>query len=254
MTDHSAINAPLILGMRVDPTSYVAATDLISGWAARHEHRYVCVANVHMVMESYDSAEFRQIVNNADLVTPDGMPLVWMLRRLGYLHQERVYGPQLMLHLLSEAEDKGLRVGFYGASKKTLQKMLIMLRKRFPALHVVYAYSPPFRSLSREEEDEVLQEMRIAAVQLLFVALGCPRQERWMARHTASVPSVMVGVGAAFDFIAGQKPQAPAWMQRLGLEWAFRLLTEPRRLWRRYLYNNPRFLLLAAKQLLGRNT
>lgn len=209
------------------------------------------MANVHMAMEAYDSREFRRIVNSADLVTPDGMPLVWMLRKLGVSDQQRVYGPALMDRVCEVASRQGVPVGLYGGQRETLESLVKSMRSRFPKLRIAYAYSPPFRPLSDEEDERVVQEINNSGARILFVGLGCPKQERWMAEHKGRVQAVMLGVGAAFDFHAGKVPQAPGWMQRMGLEWLFRLATEPRRLWRRYAKHNPRFVVLALMQLLG---
>jgi len=241
----------LILGMRVDATSYVDATRRVLEWAAQGNSRYVCVANVHMTMESYDAVDFRHIVNSADLVTPDGMPLVWMLRRLGVPEQERVAGPELLLRVCEAAAQQGIPVGFYGSTDETLLALTQGLLKKFSNLEIAYNYSPPFRPLSAEEDEQIVQEINRSGTRILFVGLGCPKQERWMAEHRGRVQAVMLGVGAAFDFHAGKVPQAPVWMQRMGLEWLFRLATEPRRLWRRYAKHNPRFIMLALMQLLG---
>jgi N-acetylglucosaminyldiphosphoundecaprenol N-acetyl-beta-D-mannosaminyltransferase len=239
-----------ILGMRVDATSYPAAQEQIMNWARAGESGYICVANVHMTMEAYDQPDFRVMVNAANLVVPDGVPLVWMMRRLGFPQQERVYGPDLTLRILEAAAQEGIPVGFYGSTSPTLERLLENLRRRFPALQVAYRCSPPFRPLTPEEDEAVVREMNASGIRVLFVGLGCPKQERWMAAHKGRVQAVMMGVGAAFDFLAALKPQAPRWMQRAGLEWLFRLLSEPRRLWRRYFYHNPRFAVLALSQLL----
>lgn len=239
-----------ILGMRVDATSYARATEQIMRWAEVEESRYVCVANVHMVMEAYDDPGFRAIVNSADLVTPDGMPLVWVLRRMGFPTQQRVYGPTLTLWVAREAARRGIPVGFYGGHPEVAQGISENLRAKFPGLQVSYCYSPPFRPLTPQEDEQVVQAINEAGVRILFVGLGCPKQERWMAQHKDRIRAVMIGVGAAFDFHAGRVRQAPPWLQERGLEWLFRLLMEPRRLWRRYLWHNPRFVALVARQLL----
>jgi N-acetylglucosaminyldiphosphoundecaprenol N-acetyl-beta-D-mannosaminyltransferase len=202
-------------------------------------------------MEAYDSAEFREIMNSADLVTPDGMPLVWALRLLGARHATRVYGPDLMLHILEAAAREGLPVGFYGADPRTLGMLTENVRRRVPALRIAYAFSPPFCPLEREEDESIVREIEASGARILFVGLSTPKQERWMAAHRGRVDAVMLGVGAGFDFLAGTKPQAPRWMMRAGLEWLFRLLTEPRRLWRRYLRHNPRFAVCFALQAAG---
>ncbi len=238
-----------ILGVRVDPTSYAAATAQVEMWAQNAESRYVCAANVHMVMEAYDSPSFKDIVNSADLVTPDGMPLVWSLWRLGHPEQERVYGPDLALHLLEMAAQKKIAVGFYGGSKNASQRLRDFLEKRFPPLDIRYFHDPPFRALTVQEDEAIIHDINASGCRILFVGLGCPKQERWMAVHRSKIQAVMIGVGAAFDFFAGVKRQSPAWMQSLGLEWLFRLIQEPRRLWRRYLYHNPRFAILIMRQI-----
>ena len=241
-----------VLGMRLDATSYDDATQRVLEWARVGEPRYVCAANVHMVMECHDSGDFRRVVNGAGLVTPDGVPLVWTLRRLGVEDQGRVYGPTLMLHVCAAAAQAGVPVGLYGAQPDVLETLQRNLTGRFPDLKVAYAYSPPFRPLTPEEDEEITGAIRGSGARILFVGLGCPRQERWMAEHRARLPLVMLGVGAAFDFHAGNVRQAPPWLQTAGLEWLFRLTMEPKRLWRRYLKHNPRFIYLTVRQLWGK--
>jgi len=237
--------------MRVDATSYDQARRQIIAWAQAGESRCICVGNVHMTMESYDAGDFRKIVNSADLVTPDGMPLVWLLRRLGVTHQERVAGAELLPRICEEAAHRGISVGFYGTTPETLAALICHLGERFPGLKVAYAKSPAFRPLSAKEDEAIVKQINNSGCRILFVGLGCPKQERWMAGHKGRVKAVMLGVGAAFDFHAGKVRRAPAWMQRLGLEWAFRFATEPRRLWKRYLKHNPRFVWHIARQVLN---
>ena len=246
----SGLESRVIVGTRVDATSYPDAAARIIRWAEAGESRYVCVCTVHMVMEGYDDPSFQAIVNSADLVTPDGMPLVWGLRLLGIPSATRVYGPALTPIVCEYAARRGVPVGFYGGTPDVLEELRKRLTARFPGLQIPYAFSPPFRPPTPEEEQRTIEEIHAAGVRIVFVGLGCPKQERWMARHRGRLQAVMVGVGAAFDFIAGRKRQAPPWMQQAGLEWAFRLATEPRRLWRRYLYHNPRFVTLFGLQLL----
>jgi N-acetylglucosaminyldiphosphoundecaprenol N-acetyl-beta-D-mannosaminyltransferase len=239
-----------ILGVRVDCTSYPETVERIVTMGSSASHGYVCVGNVHMVMEAFDDPIFRQIVNNSVIVTPDGMPLVWGLRLLGSKCAQRVYGPTLTLVICEKAAENNLPVGFYGGTPEVIAQMTKNLKTKFPSLNIAYAYSPPFHELSEEEDRHIVTSIIASGVRILFVGLGCPKQERWMAQHVNFIPGVLVGVGAAFDFIAGSKPQAPPWLQNLGMEWFFRLVTEPKRLWKRYLYHNPRFVLLFAKQLL----
>jgi N-acetylglucosaminyldiphosphoundecaprenol N-acetyl-beta-D-mannosaminyltransferase len=240
-----------VLGVPIDLASYQGSTNKIIQWAKKHQSQYVCAANVHVVMEAYDHNEFRGNLLSSDMITPDGMPLVWMLRLKGARGQKRIYGPTLMLHVLKMAEKENVPVGFYGATEQTLENLLLRISKQYPNLHVLYANSPPFRSLDKQESAKITEEIVGSGVSILFVGLGCPKQETWMAEHKGKIPAVMLGVGAAFDFHAGVKRQAPAWIQLFGFEWLFRLMQEPNRLWRRYLYNNPRFLFWAIMDLLG---
>jgi N-acetylglucosaminyldiphosphoundecaprenol N-acetyl-beta-D-mannosaminyltransferase len=235
----------------VSLTDYAQASSTILGWANKNTSQYVCAANVHMVMEAWDDLEFREVVNAADMVTPDGMPLVWMLRLKGRKEQQRVYGPNLMLHVLEMAAKEEIPVGFYGGRPDVLERLIERMQERFPGLNVAYAYSPPFRVLTRVEDKQICQAIQKSGLRILFVGLGCPKQERWMADHQERISAVMLGVGAAFDFHAGVISQAPYWIQSLGMEWAYRFLQEPRRLWRRYLIQNPRFVALALADLLG---
>lgn len=240
-----------VLGTPLNITSYQDSTTQIIGWAKKSQSRYICIANVHVLMEAYDTPAFHKAINHADLATPDGMPLVWMLRLKGVKKQTRVYGPLLMLYVLERAEKEHIPVGFYGSDETTLNKLVSNMRNRFPSLLVTYTFNPPFRKLEDREDTEIIKAIKGSKTRILFVGLGCPKQELWMAEHKEKLSTVMLGVGAAFDFHAGNKPQAPIWMQTIGMEWLFRLFHEPRRLAKRYLYNNPRFILLALMELLG---
>lgn len=240
-----------ILGMRVDPTSYQAVCESVKNWQAEGSSRYICVSNVHMTMEAFDNPGYQQIINQSDLVTPDGMPLVWMLRRLGYPDQERVYGPILTEKLLDMAAQEHIPVGFFGSTGEVVSQLVKTVRKSYPEIEIVYTYSPPFKEPTQEEDSAIVEQISNSGARILFVGLGCPKQEKWMNEHQGKILAVMLGVGAAFDFIAGIKPQAPLWIQKIGFEWLFRLVSEPRRLWKRYFYHNPRFLFFATKQLIN---
>jgi N-acetylglucosaminyldiphosphoundecaprenol N-acetyl-beta-D-mannosaminyltransferase len=244
------VEARRILGMRVDATSYAHAAQEILRWARRGESKYVCVATVNNVIEAHDDPDYRAIMEAADLVTPDGMPLVWGLRLLGVATATRVYGPDLTPVVCQLAAAVGVPVGFYGGDQDVLEELTARLRKGLPALKIAYRASPPFRPVTPEEERRTVEDLERSGARILFVGLGTPKQERWMAAHKHKVHAVMLGVGAAFDFLAGSKRQAPRLVQRLGLEWLYRLVHEPRRLWRRYLYRNPRFVALFGAQLL----
>jgi len=245
----SAVETRRVLGMRVDATSYEHAATEILGWASSGESRYVCIATVNNVIEAHDNPAYQRVMEHADLVTPDGMPLVWGLGLLGVRGATRVYGPDLTPILCERAAAAGIPVGFYGSTPEVLADLTTNLARRCPDLQVGYTYSPPFRPQTPDEDAVVRERIAQSGVRLLFVGLGTPKQELWMAAN-GDVRTVMVGVGAAFDFIAGHKRQAPNLLQDLGLEWLFRLFNEPRRLWRRYLYRNPRFVVLFAAQLL----
>lgn len=246
----TGVAARRILGVRIDATSYVHAAQEILRWAHTGEARYVCVATVNNVIEAYDDPDYGAIMEAADLVTPDGMPLVWGLRLLGVAEATRVYGPDLTPIVCQLAAEQGVPVGFYGGTQDVLEQLTAELGRRFPGLLVSYRVSPPFGLLTPDEERRTLEELDRSGARILFVGLGTPKQERWMAANRHEVNAVMLGVGAAFDFLAGRRRQAPRLVQRLGLEWLHRLVHEPRRLWRRYLYRNPRFVVLFAAQLL----
>jgi len=241
-----------ILGVGISAINMDIALETIEDWIAHHDPHYVCVTGVHGVMESQRDEHLRRIHNQAGLVTPDGMPLVWLSRLKGHRHVDRVYGPDLMVALCERSGVRRYRHFFYGGAEGVPEQLVANLRRRFPELQVAGAHSPPFRPLTPEEDEQAVQMINQAAPDIVWVGLSTPKQERWMAAHVGRVEApVFIGVGAAFDFLAGRKRQAPRWMQRNGLEWLFRLLTEPRRLWRRYLVNNPLFVLLVLAQALG---
>lgn len=244
------MEAEHILGMRVDAVSYDGALRRILSWARIGGHRYVCAANVHMAMTSVDDPGFRDVVNAADMVVADGMPLVWMLRLMGLGYATRVRGPTLMLLTCEEAAKRGIPVGFFGGTRELVDGATLALHQKLPGLEIAYAHAPPFRALTSEEDATVVREICESGTGVLFVGLGCPKQERWMAAHRDQLPVVQIGVGAAFAFAAGSIREAPRILQNAGLEWTFRLAVEPRRLWKRYLLTNPRFLALAMLQLL----
>ncbi len=204
-----------------------------------------------MIMETFDSAAFRRVVNEADLVTPDGRPLVWALKALGVKGASQVRGADLVLHVAEQSAREGVPIRLYGGTRESLVDLVRFLESRFPGIEVVCSISPPFRPLTAEEGEAVRREILASGARILLVGIGCPRQEKWMAMHKGLVPAVMLGVGAAFDFLAGRKLQAPRWMQAAGLEWVFRFMMDPRRLWRRYARNNPRFIWLFLLQWLG---
>jgi N-acetylglucosaminyldiphosphoundecaprenol N-acetyl-beta-D-mannosaminyltransferase len=240
-----------ILGVKVDALTLTGAVDTMADWISRREPNYVCVTGVHGVMESQRDPDLRGIHNQAGMVTPDGMPLVWLSRLRGKRDVERVYGPDLMLEAFARSEHTGWRHFLYGGSPETLARLTTALAERFPRARVVGSHSPPFRPMTAAEEKDLAETLGDLRPDIVWVGLGTPKQEGWMAAHVhrLQVP-VLVGVGAAFDFHAGVKSQAPRCLQRAGLEWLFRLATEPRRLGARYLRNNPAFVWLTAREAL----
>jgi len=241
-----------VLTTRVLPVAVDEAGSVVTAWAADAEARVVCAANVHMVMEAWDDGVFAAALNGADLTVCDGRPLVWACRLQGVRDARQTRGLDLMNEVCARAARRGLPVGLYGASPAVVQAVRQRLCTSHPELQVSYCWSPPYRELSPAEDDAAVQAIREAGVRLLFVSLGCPRQERWMFAHRDRLPCVALGVGAAFDMLAGVVPVAPRWMQTLGLEWALRLVKEPRRLWRRYALHNGRFVVLVGRAWLAR--
>ncbi|WP_296750628.1 WecB/TagA/CpsF family glycosyltransferase [Thiobacillus sp.] len=240
-----------VLGAQIDALSWDAAMARLLGWAHARESRYVTICNVHVVVSASRDAGYRGIINGSDMATPDGAPVAWMLRRQGFAGQPRISGPDLMWALCGRAAAENLPVYCYGSSEATLGLLEERLRAAFPALRLTME-APPFRTLTPEEDAAAMERINTSDAGIVFVGLGCPKQERWMAEHRGRVNAVMIGVGAAFDFHAGTVQRAPAWMRDNGLEWLHRLLSEPGRLWKRYLVTNTLFILGAARQLLGK--
>lgn len=241
-----------VLGVGVSATTMARAVATIEHWISQRTPHYVCVTGVHGVMESQRDPTLRRIHNAAGLVTPDGMPLVWVSHCRGHHYVERVYGPDLMLAVCAHSVAPHYRHYLYGGAEGVPELLSNRLQQRFPGIQIVGTHSPPFRPLTPTEDAALVQRINATQPDIVWVGLSTPKQERWMAAHVGRLTApVLIGVGAAFDFHAGLKPQAPRWMQRNGLEWLFRLATEPRRLWRRYLINNPLFVVLVIQQALG---
>jgi len=239
-----------ILGVNVVASSYDEVTEQTLLWANMGESRTLVFANVHVIMEAFDDAAYHGCLSRADMINPDGVPLVWALKLMGLKHASRVYGPDCTIAMLKKAAANNVPVGFYGGSPDVLDALQNIVCRDYPNLTISFAMSPPFRKLTDEEDAAVVQQITESGARILFVGLGCPKQEKWMIEHAGRIPAVMFGVGAAFDFIAGRKLQAPRWMMRNGLEWIFRFCIEPRRLARRYLKHNPRFVFLFARQMI----
>jgi N-acetylglucosaminyldiphosphoundecaprenol N-acetyl-beta-D-mannosaminyltransferase len=209
----------------------------------------VCVANVHMVMEAHRDPSFANVLQRADLVTPDGMPLVWMMRRLGKPEQDRMAGLDILMALCETAEADGTSIYLLGSTDEVLTEIISRMRQSYPRLHIAGFESPPFRPLSQEEDDAIVDRINSSSAGFVFVALGCPKQERWMSDRQGRVQAVMIGLGGAFPVYAGVHKRAPRWIREAGWEWAYRLIQEPRRLWRRYWETNLPFISLAFRQL-----
>lgn len=239
-----------VLGVQIDVLDWAAAITRLMEWGRTRESRYVAICNAHVVVTASRDDVYRQVIDNADMATPDGAPVAWMLRRIGFTGQPRISGPDLMLALCQRCAAEGLPVYFYGSTEETLSALNKRLREAFPSLRVAGMESPPFRKLNADEDAAAVKRINASGAAIVFVGLGCPKQEHWMAEHRGKVSAVMIGVGAAFDFHAGMVKRAPKWMQDAGLEWLHRLASEPRRLWKRYLVTNTLFLIGAAKQLL----
>lgn len=232
-----------VLGVGVSAINIGQALDTIDAWIARREQHYVCVTGVHGVMESQRDEHLRHIHNAAGLVTPDGMPLVWLSRLRGFRNVDRVYGPDLMLAACDRSIARGHSHFFYGGGDGVADRLAERLSARYPGLRVAGTYTPPFRALTSDEDQSVVQRLNDARPDIVWVGLSTPKQERWMFSHVGLLQApVLIGVGAAFDFHAGLKRQAPHWIQKSGFEWMFRMLSEPRRLGPRYLANNPAFV------------
>lgn len=227
--------------------SYQNFIDEIFNLAAQKGSSYVCFANVHMVVEAYNDPLFSSVVKNADIVTPDGQPVAVFLQRFKKIDQVRVAGLDIFPDLLREAESRKKSVYFYGGTDEVLEKIVDRARKEFPEIKISGSYSPPFRKLSEEEDAEIVRKINETKPDLVFVALGCPKQEQWMARHKQQVKGCMLGIGHAFKVYAGISKRSPRWMQRLSLEWLYRLFQEPGRLWKRYFVTNTFFLWLVFK-------
>jgi N-acetylglucosaminyldiphosphoundecaprenol N-acetyl-beta-D-mannosaminyltransferase len=239
-----------VLGVPLALTDYERTMDWMDATIARRGKGYICVAATHTVVATQDDPGLKAAVMGASLVVPDGQPVVWAMNALGHDLSSRVYGPDLMAKFCERSALTGARMFLYGGRNQgALVQLALNLRRRFAGLQIVGGYSPPFRALSEEEIDAVVAEINHARPDVVWVGIGVPKQEKWMAtlRDRIDAP-VLVGVGAAFDFHAGLVPQAPSWMQSAGLEWLYRLGQEPRRLWKRYLTNNPRFVFGFARQ------
>lgn len=206
--------------------------------------KYICVSNVHTTVMSYENEEYRKIQNSAAMALPDGAPLSSYSRRKGYKQAQRVTGPDLMLELFAISKEKGYRHYFYGATEETLQSMKEVLERDYPGIQIAGMYAPPFRALTPQEDAQIVAKINESRPDFIWIGLGAPKQEEWMYQHMGQLQGVLIGVGAGFDYLAGYIKRAPRWMQRMSLEWLYRLLQDPKRLWRRYFTSNVKFMCL----------
>ena len=256
MPQNAPVTAPRqtlpVLGAAIDVTTAVQAVQRIKAWADAQQSRVVCICNAHSLVTTTTDPAFCAAIAGADMATPDGAPIAWMLRQLGAPRQQRVCGPDLMLDYCAQAALHGESIYLYGSTEATLDALQRQLLARWPHLQIAGAESPPFRALTADEDAAAVDRINASGAGTVWVSLGCPKQELWMAAHRGRIHAVMIGVGAAFDFHAGTVRRAPLWMRNRGLEWLHRLASEPGRLWKRYLVTNSVFILLSARQLLQR--
>lgn len=236
-----------VAGSPIDVCSHETASQMIEYLANEKISSYICICNAHSIVTARRDSVFQQVVSKADFSTPDGWPVAWMMRHLGHPQQQRVDGPDLLIRCIERNES--LSYFFFGGSKSTLEILVQQITKRYPNAKIAGWLSPPFRELSATEDEDIVDTINKSGADVVWVGLGCPKQEKWMHDHRGRINGVMVGVGAAFDYHAGTLKRAPKWMQRSGFEWLYRLASEPRRLWKRYLVTNTLFVLYSTAQL-----
>jgi len=239
----------VVLDAFIDSMDWTQVLAKTGSWAQAHQSRYMCFCNVHSIVTAKFKKDAGAAIRGADLVLPDGMPIAWALRLLGFRKQGRIDGPTFMWRLCQELQDTGNSIFLYGNQQSTLDTLCSNLAAEFPNLSIAGVISPPFRQLTPDEDDAIVEAINASGATVLLVSLGCPKQELWMARHHGRISALMVGVGAAFDYHAGTVKRARAWMQATGLEWLYRLVQEPTRLWRRYLVTNTVFITYLTMQL-----
>jgi N-acetylglucosaminyldiphosphoundecaprenol N-acetyl-beta-D-mannosaminyltransferase len=251
-SSQESVSSFSVLGVRIEAVQIRDVIGCLETWIReKSKSRFVAVCNVHMVMEAHRDHRFMEILNSSGLTVPDGKPLTWLGRHSGFKLNRRVYGPDLFQDFFLVTRDRSYRHYFYGGHQDVTARMIERLRQRIPEIEVAGYYSPPYRTLTEEEDRRVVEQINQSHPDIVWVGLGCPKQEHWMYEHRDSLKApVMVGVGQAFNIVAGTLKQAPTWMREHGLEWLFRLLLEPRRLWKRYLVYNTMFVYYVAIELL----
>lgn len=233
-----------ILKTNINVTNMSDTIKYIGGHLDDLRGKYICVSNVHTTVMSYENEEYRKIQNGAAMALPDGAPLSSYSRRKGYKQAQRVTGPDLMRELFAISKEKGYRHYFYGATEETLQSMKEVLERDYPGIQIAGMYAPPFRALTPQEDAQIVAKINESRPDFIWIGLGAPKQEEWMYQHMGQLQGVLIGVGAGFDYLAGYIKRAPRWMQRMSLEWLYRLLQDPKRLWRRYFTSNVKFICL----------
>lgn len=233
-----------ILKTNINVTNMSDTIKYIGGHLDDLRGKYICVSNVHTTVMAYENEEYRKIQNSAAMALPDGAPLSSYSRRRGYKQAQRVTGPDLMLELFAVSREKGYRHYFYGATEETLQSMRKVIERDYPGMEIAGMYAPPFRTLTPQEDAGIVEKINNSRPDFIWIGLGAPKQEEWMYQHMGQLQGVLIGVGAGFDYLAGYIKRAPHWMQKMSLEWLYRLLQDPRRLWRRYFTSNVKFICL----------
>ncbi len=249
MTTKISVPVQRVIGSPITALPFTHQIDLMLEWASKRLSKVVCVANVHMLMEAHSKPDFADVLLEADMVTPDGMPLVWLMKLMGERKQDRVAGMDILIALAQRVPLKNVSVFFLGSERKTLENIRKRLKHEFPKIKIAGIEPLPFRPLTPEEDGAIIQKINHSGAGIVFVSLGCPKQEIWMHQHKNQIQAVMIGLGGAFDVYAGVKKWAPPWIRHIGLEWLYRLAQEPKRLWRRYYETIPPFLFLALKQI-----
>lgn len=239
-----------VLSTFIDALNWDQAINKITDWGQSRKHRSVCLCNVHSSVTATTDKKLADALSKSDMVLPDGAPVAWVLRRKGFKNQPRIAGPDLMLKLCDNLQKTDIGIFLFGSSEQTLSKLQTNLNKTFPELKIAGCLSPKYGTWSQEEEQQYIGEINDSGAGIIFIGLGCPKQEIWMVNNKEKVKGVMLGVGAAFDFHAGTIKRAPSYMQKAGLEWLHRLFSEPGRLWKRYFITNTQFIYFVAKDLL----
>lgn len=240
-----------VVGFPVTALPFQAQIELILQWANHRFSKVICVANVHMLMEAHSNPEFGAILANADIVTPDGMPIVWLMKLMGDRHQDRVAGMDILIALCQQMSSQQTSLFFIGSEPSILSKMRQRLHREFPNLHIAGMEPLPFRPMTPEEDEAIVHKINASGAGVILISLGCPKQEIWMSQHQGKIKAVMIGLGGAFPVYAGVHKWAPLWVRNTGFEWLYRLIQEPGRLWKRYFATIPPFIFLAVKQVLS---